>query len=168
MHTHTHTHTHTHARTHTHTHTHTRTHTHTHMHTEICDDLSTLYDRLYTARNEWCYIGLKLNLSTESLNEIELKHDSKMCLFKMLTKRLQEVGPLSWREVCDCLRSPTVNRIDVAKKIEEWRKGTDIFANKFSNYSLTVFAFSNRNDGPKALYTCSSSFSFIKSSDWPW
>ncbi len=42
----------------------------------------------------------------------------------MLVKRLEAVGPLSWMEVCACLRSPTVDRNDVAEKIEEWEKGT--------------------------------------------
>ncbi len=118
-----HMHTHTHHTPHTTHHTPHTTH-HTHTHTDMCDDLSTLYERLFTARNEWCDIGLKLKLSIESLNEIELKHNSKTCLRKMLEKQLKTVGPLSWREVCACLRFPTVGRNDVADIIEEWRKGT--------------------------------------------
>ena len=88
------------------------------------NDLSTLYERLFTARNEWYNIGLKLNVPNDSLTEIESINDHKICLRKMLTYRLKAVGTLSWREVCDCLRSPTVDRNDVAEKIEEWRKGT--------------------------------------------
>ncbi len=126
----------------------------------MCNDLSTLYERLFIARNEWCDIGLKLKLSIESLNEIELKLNSKTCLRKMLAKRLEAVGPLSWREVCACLRSPTVGRNDVADTIEEWRKGTVDSGNRLSSHNFNYSLLSNRS-GQKALYNCSSSFSFI-------
>ncbi len=91
----------------------------------MCDNFSMLYERLYPARNEWYNIGLKLDVRIDSLNEIELKDDPKVCLRKMLIKRLN-TGPLSWREVCDCLRFPTVDRNNLAETIEEWRKGNGI------------------------------------------
>ncbi len=91
----------------------------------MCDDMSTLYERLITARTEWFDIGLKLTVSVEALKEIKLQHnDCKTCLREMLTTRLEAVGPLSWREVCACLRSPTVDRNDVAEMIE--RKGIQL------------------------------------------
>ena len=86
--------------------------------------MRTLYDKLHPARTEWFNIGLTLNLPIESLKEIDLLHkqDPKTCLCTMLTRRL-DAGPLSWGEVCDCLRYPIVGRNNLAEAIEEWRKG---------------------------------------------
>ena len=95
------------------------------MHTlsEMCEDLFTLYERLFPARTKWCNIGLKLKVTMDTIEAIASKHnDPDDCLREVLSKRLQTVGPLSWREVCACLRSPTVDRYDVADMIEG--KGT--------------------------------------------
>ncbi len=95
----------------------------------MCDDLPTLYERLFPARAKWRNIGLKLKVEPDTLEAIASKHNNPDdCLREMLTKRLQAVGSLSWREVCNCLRSPIVDRNDVAEKIEEWRKGIPISA----------------------------------------
>ncbi len=104
------------------------THIHTHTHTEICDDLLPLYGQLYPARTKWFDIGLNLNMISDDLSAInELNNKPPdTCLREMLIKRLHSGGPLSWRDVCDCLRSSTVDRKDVAEKIEEWRIGTQI------------------------------------------
>ncbi len=119
---------HIHTHTHTHIHTHTHTHIHTHTHTDMCDDVSPLYDQLYPARTTWYNIGLKLNINSDDLSAIREINSQNLdtCLREMLIKRLHSGVPLSWRDVCDCLRSPTVDRKDVAKKIEEWRIGTQI------------------------------------------
>ncbi len=93
----------------------------------MCDDLSTLYEQLFPARAKWCNIGLKLKVTIDTLEAIASKHNNPDdCLREMLAKRLQDVGSLSWREVCDCLRSPTVDCNNVAEKIEECKKGTTI------------------------------------------
>ncbi len=104
------------------------THIHTHMHTDMCDDLLPLYDKLYPARTKWFDIGLNLKMICDNLNAINVLNSQNLdtCLREMLTKRLHSGGPFSWRDVCDCLRSPTVDRKDVAEKIEEWRIGTQI------------------------------------------
>ena len=104
------------------------THIHTHTHTDICDDLSPLHKQLYPARTKWFNIGLNLNIDGNDLSAIHEINSQNLdtCLREMLIKRLHSGGPLSWRDVCDCLRSPTVDRKDVAEKIEEWRIGTQI------------------------------------------
>ena len=86
--------------------------------------MSTLHKKLFDARSNWYNIGLNLKLKRDELNAVEVEHRDNLdtCLRKVLTHHLQVFGALSWREVCDCLRSPTVDRNDVAEKIEEWRK----------------------------------------------
>ena len=91
-------------------------------------DLPTVYDNLYDARTKWREIGMQLKLDKDTLQCIESEtesqdHNSK-CLRKMLTHHLEAVEcPLTWELLCDCLRSPTVSRNDVAEKIEQWLKG---------------------------------------------
>ena len=94
----------------------------------MCDELLPLYDKLYDARTKWFDIGLNLNMISNDLSAIQEVNSQNLdtCLREMLIKRQQSRVPLSWRDVCDCLRSLTVNRNDVAEKIEEWRIGTQI------------------------------------------
>ncbi len=94
----------------------------------MCDDLLPLYDKLRPARTTWFNIGLNLNIDKDDLSAIHEINSQNLdtCLREMLTKRLHSGGPFSWRDVCDCLRSSTVDRKDVAEKIEEWRIGTQI------------------------------------------
>ena len=85
-------------------------------------DFSTVHDKLFKARTEWHNIGLELGVDIDTLESIRLqfndRHDE--CLKKMLTCCLQSHGPLTWRGLCDCLKSQTVGRKDVAQKIEKW------------------------------------------------
>ncbi len=109
-----------------------------HTHTEMCDDLFTLYEKLFLARTKWRNIGLKLKVTMDTIEAIASMHTNPDdCLREVLAKRLEAVGPLSWREVCACLRSPTVDRNDVADTIEEWRKGIYIHSHEVvQNYNL--------------------------------
>ena len=79
-------------------------------------------ERLHNARTKWEEIGLKLSVPPETLESINLRHKDyhDKCLREMLTWYLEHDGPLTWRDLCDCLRSPSVGRNDVAKVIERW------------------------------------------------
>ena len=68
----------------------------------------------------WYELGgaLRLDVNTRDVIKSNCNGDVQKCLREMITKRLQSGSPLSWRELCDCLRSPTVRRNDVAEKIE--------------------------------------------------
>ena len=72
---------------------------------------------------QWHELGGALGLDQDTLSAIDTNHrgNVQVCLREMLTKRLQSGGPLSWRVLCDCLRSLTVNRGDVAAEIEQER-----------------------------------------------
>ena len=60
-------------------------------------------------------------MDQNTLSSIDSRHhrDVQSCLREMLIRRLQWGSPLSWRVLCDCLRSPTVGRDDVAAEIEQ-------------------------------------------------
>ncbi len=82
-------------------------------------------EKLYPVRTKWENIGLKLNVDYETIESIKLdcneEHDR--CLHKLIAKHIQAIGSLTWSKLCDCLRSPTVARNDVAVTIENWVKG---------------------------------------------
>ena len=84
-------------------------------------DHQEVYERLIGVRVQWRDLGGALGLDQDTLSAIDTMHrgDVQICLREMLTKRLQSGGPLSWRVLCDCLRSPTVKRQDVAEEIEQ-------------------------------------------------
>ena len=83
------------------------------------DDLSTVYMKLYSARTRWFNIGILVKIDRTTLECIRVRNrdDPDGCLREMLTHRLQAEGPLTWRDLCNCLRSPIVGRDDVAEEI---------------------------------------------------
>ena len=89
------------------------------------DDLSTVYEKLYSARTKWFNIGILVKIDDTTLESIKVRNDKDPdgCLREMLTLRLQTGGPLTWRDLCDCLRSKTVARNDLAEEITEWIEG---------------------------------------------
>ena len=96
----------------------------------ICTDITLsdrqeVYERLVGVRVKWYELGGALGLDQDTLSAIDSKHrgNVQVCLREMLIKRLQSGGPLSWRVLCDCLRSPTVKRLDVAEEIEQEKGG---------------------------------------------
>lgn len=68
---------------------------------------------------------MKLKLDAETLKCIKLRNRERhdICLHDMLLHRLQSIGSLTWHELCDCLKSPIVDRIDVASEIEKLFQG---------------------------------------------
>ena len=83
------------------------------------DDLNSVYKNLIKAAGNWFDLGLDLGLAFDILNNISDKHrDNQTCLRDMIAARLK-TGPLTYSEICQSLRAPTVERNDVAEAIEE-------------------------------------------------
>ena len=76
------------------------------------DHLHFVYNKLYKTRAKWFNIGLALGIDFDSLKSIEeeqlKKHDN--CLREMLAHRIQSGGPLTWADLCHCLKCPAVDR----------------------------------------------------------
>ena len=91
--------------------------------TITASDHQEVFERLVGVSVQWRELGGALGLDQDTLSAIDTNHrgNVQVCLREMLTKRLQSGGPLSWRVLCDCLRSPTVRRNDVAAEIERGR-----------------------------------------------
>ena len=88
------------------------------------EDTSTVYSKLLNARTKWFSIGQTLKVDIETLQSISDRHrdDPDKCLLEMIVYSLKAFS-LTWRDLCDCLRSPTVARNDVAEEIESDLKG---------------------------------------------
>ncbi len=81
--------------------------------------MSTVYKNLINAAGNWFNLGLDLGIGFSSLNNISDKHrDNETCLREMLAVSLK-TGLLTYSEICQSLRVPTVDRNDVAEAIEE-------------------------------------------------
>ena len=88
------------------------------------EDTSTIYDKLFNARTKWFNIGLTLKVDNETLQSIRIRHreDPDKCLLEMIAYTLKACS-LTWRDLCDCLRSPTVAHNELAEEIESDLKG---------------------------------------------
>ena len=85
----------------------------------MLSDLQSVYEKLIQAAGNWLNLGLALGLDHGTLSNIKDDyHGNKDCLREMISARLK-TGPLSYSDICQSLRSPTVNRNDVAEAIEE-------------------------------------------------
>ena len=84
-----------------------------------------IYEALYPARNEWFNIGAALGIDNDTLTAIKNTNgESKTCLREMISHLLHtQPSSLTWARFCECLRSCTVERNDVAEKIENYVKG---------------------------------------------
>ena len=84
------------------------------------DDLGEVYTKFYDARDKWFNIGLALNIKFTTLKSIKSEqHDNDDCLREMLAHRIQSGGSLTWADLSDCLRHPTIKRNDLAKDINQ-------------------------------------------------
>ncbi len=86
------------------------------------DDHPTVYVRLFDACTRWYNIGLILKAPNEKLKNIREvnRDDSERCLCEMIDYCIKSDDGLTWRKVCDSLRSPIVKCNQIAKDIEEW------------------------------------------------
>ncbi len=83
------------------------------------DDLNSVYKNLIIAAGDWLDLGLDLGLDPGTLKNIKDDyHRNKDCLREMIAARLK-TGPLTYSDICQSLRAPTVRRDALAKAIEE-------------------------------------------------
>ena len=87
------------------------------------DDVQTICESLKSASKDWFDLGIALGVKMTDLKDIEHDyHYNKRCLMEMVSKRLEVTDPrhlMTWPYICECLRSPNVERNDVAEKIED-------------------------------------------------
>ncbi len=88
--------------------------------------MQSVYAKLIKAAENWFDLGLSLGLSHGTLKDIKDDyHKNKDCLREMIAARLKTGPRLTYSDICQSLRSPTVDRNDVAEAIEEECTGTN-------------------------------------------
>ena len=101
-------------------------------------DLNSVYKNLIKAAGNWKDLGLDLGLDNGTLDDIKDDyHRNKDCLREMIAARLK-TGPLTYSEICQSLRVPTVDREDVAATIEKECTGMN---SREANLAHTLRAF---------------------------
>ena len=83
-------------------------------------DILSICERLNGVRNDWFALGLTFRLKYSVLRSIEHRYRSnKHCLTEMVGQWVQQFpDTTTWPYICECLRSPIVERNDVAEEIE--------------------------------------------------
>ncbi|XP_064402940.1 uncharacterized protein LOC135348600 isoform X3 [Halichondria panicea] len=96
------------------------------------NDLSSVYEKLIKAARNWFDLGLVLKMSPDTLCDIRDRYrDNQTSLREMLTARL-ETATLTYSELCQSLRAPTVRRDAIAEAIEKECTVDNILRQKLS------------------------------------
>ena len=85
-------------------------------------DILSICEKLETVSQDWFTLGLAFGVKALKLKSIENQYrHNKRRLMEMVGERLEVNNPdhpMTWPYICECLRSPTVKRNDVAEEIE--------------------------------------------------
>ena len=84
-------------------------------------DLRIVLTELQDINKEWKHLGLELGLTNPVLDEIEYNfpRDVKRCLLEAIDRWLKTgSSELSWRKLCEALRSALVENPTLAEEIE--------------------------------------------------
>ena len=85
-------------------------------------DAQTICEKLESVSKDWFNLGLDFGVNAIQLMNIrDQYHHNKRRLTEMVVKRLQFNNPdhpMTWPYICECLRSSTVERNNVAEEIE--------------------------------------------------
>ena len=86
------------------------------------NDLPLLCNALNPVAPKCCALGLQLGVKKANLDIIKKnnKDDCQAQLREIISERLKQDSPLTWRNIVIALRSPSVNHPDLAREIESW------------------------------------------------
>ena len=91
------------------------------------NDLQDVFSQLVEATKDWFDMGLALGIKVDILEGIKSNENyDKARLREMLTHWLRSSPSRTWSDICNGLRSDTVQQGNLADKIEEKYKGTII------------------------------------------
>ncbi len=92
---------------------------------QLCiEDLQEVYSLLIKAAKDWFDMGLALRIKVGTLEGIKSRENSdKARLREMLTHWLRSSPSRTWSDICNGLRSDTVQQDVLADIIEEKNKG---------------------------------------------
>ncbi len=93
---------------------------------QLCiGNLQDVYSLLIPAAKDWFDLGLALKIKVDTLEGIESNKDTdKARLRGMLTHWLRSSPSRTWSDICNGLRSDTVQQTNLADTIEEKYRGS--------------------------------------------
>ena len=103
---------------------------------QLCiDDLQDVFSSLIKAAKDWYNLGLALGIPVGTLRGIKsTENNIQDRLREMLTNWLESSPYRTWSDICNGLRSETVQQNNLAEAIEEKYKGVVTIA-PISNYT---------------------------------
>lgn len=93
-------------------------------------DLDQVFCALIIAADKWHSLGLALGISVFELKGIESsQRDDQACLCEVLTYWLDNSSCPTWTDISTGLRKPTVEKINLAKSIEDkyYNRGIQLY-----------------------------------------
>ena len=92
---------------------------------QLCiEGLQDIYSLLIKAAKDWFELGLALGIQVDTLEGIDSnKNSDKARLREMLTHWLRSSPSRTWSDICNGLRSDTVQQDNLADTIQEKYKG---------------------------------------------
>ena len=83
------------------------------------DDLQEVFEALYSITPYYVAFGMKLNIHINTIKIIEMQYGNPCDrLLHILDYRLNQLPLLTWHDIVQALRSPTVQQHDLARTIE--------------------------------------------------
>ena len=101
---------------------------------QLCiEGLQDIFSLLIKAAKDWFELGLALGIQVDTLEGIESnKNSDKARLREMLTHWLRSSPSRTWSDICNGLRSDTVQQDVLADIIEKKNKGTCIHCSEIA------------------------------------
>ena len=84
------------------------------------DDLKVVFKALHSVAVKYVFLGLEMNIKMNDITEIQSQcSDPRRCLLEVLSVRLKQIPPLTWRDIRTALRSDTVGEPGLADRIRK-------------------------------------------------
>ena len=82
------------------------------------DDLKVVFKALHSVAKKYVSLGEEMNVKMNEIKKIQSQcSDPRGCLLEVLSVRLKQIPPLTWRDIDTALRSDTVGESQLADRI---------------------------------------------------
>ena len=82
------------------------------------DDLKVVFKALHSVAEKYVFLGVEMNIKMNEIKKIQSQcSDPRGCLLEVLSVRLKQIPPLTWRDIDTALRSDTVGEPLLADRI---------------------------------------------------
>ena len=84
------------------------------------DDLNVVFEALHPVAAKYLFLGVAMKVKMNEIEKIQMQcSNPDECLLKILSFRLNQISPLTWRDIDTALRAGPVGEVKLANKIRE-------------------------------------------------